>query len=54
MIFEQAQEESAISDGHNTIRNQTPCDDCVYQWLCPSPSDYEIAISRPNLCHVKQ
>jgi pseudo-rSAM protein len=36
------------------IRNQTPCDDCVYQWLCPSPSDYEIAISRPNLCHVKQ
>lgn len=35
------------------IRNQLPCRECVYQWLCPSPSDYEIAIGRPNLCHVK-
>ena len=35
------------------IRNQAPCIDCIYQWLCPSPSNYEIAIGRPNLCHVK-
>jgi len=35
------------------IRNQAPCNNCIYQWLCPSPSDYEIAIGRPNLCHVK-
>jgi pseudo-rSAM protein len=35
------------------IRNQEPCTNCVYQWLCPSPSNYEIAIGRPNLCHVK-
>ena len=35
------------------VRNQSPCNDCVYQWLCPSPSNYEIAIGRPNLCHVK-
>jgi len=35
------------------IRNQVPCTDCVYQWLCPSPSNYEIAIGRYNLCHVK-
>jgi pseudo-rSAM protein len=34
------------------IRNQAPCNDCVYQWLCPSPSDYEIAIGRQNLCHI--
>lgn len=33
-------------------RNLTPCNTCVYQWLCPSPSDYEIAIGRPNLCKV--
>jgi len=25
----------------------------VYQWLCPPPSNYEIAIERPNLCHIK-
>ncbi|MDR1583954.1 MAG: TIGR04150 pseudo-rSAM protein [Prevotellaceae bacterium] len=36
------------------IRNQAPCNNCIYQWFCPPPSDYEIAIGRPNLCHVKQ
>lgn len=35
------------------IRDMKPCCDCVYQWLCPSPSDYELVIGRPNLCHVK-
>ncbi|MFA8435688.1 MAG: TIGR04150 pseudo-rSAM protein [Marinifilaceae bacterium] len=35
------------------IRNMEPCNNCVYQWLCPSPSDYEIAINKPNLCHIK-
>lgn len=44
-----------IEDGKSwfRIRNQAPCNVCVYQWLCPSPSNYEIAIGRPNLCHVK-
>lgn len=35
------------------IRNQAPCNECVYQWMCPSPSNYEISIGKPNLCHVK-
>lgn len=35
------------------IRDMKPCCDCVYQWLCPSPSDYELAIGKPNLCHIK-
>jgi pseudo-rSAM protein len=35
------------------VRNQVPCNTCIYQWICPSPSDYEIAIGYPNLCHVK-
>lgn len=35
------------------LREQTPCSNCIYQWLCPSPSNYEIVIERPNLCHVK-
>jgi pseudo-rSAM protein len=34
------------------IRNQAPCSTCIYQWLCPPPSDYEIVIGRPNLCHI--
>ena len=36
------------------IRDQEPCNECVFQWLCPPPSNYEIEIGRPNLCHVKR
>jgi len=36
------------------IRNHAPCDNCTYQWICPSPSNYEIAIGKHNLCHIKQ
>ena len=32
-------------------RNEAPCSDCLYQYLCPSPTNYEQAIGRPNLCH---
>lgn len=35
------------------IRNQEPCTRCLYQWICPPPSNYEIVIGCPNLCHVK-
>lgn len=35
------------------IRNHSPCDKCVYQWFCPSPSNYEIILGRSNLCHIK-
>lgn len=33
-------------------RAEKPCLDCLYQWLCQSPSNYEIVIGRSNLCHV--
>lgn len=35
------------------VRNQKPCEDCIYQWLCPSPSSYELVMNKPNLCRVK-
>ncbi|MDR0604800.1 MAG: TIGR04150 pseudo-rSAM protein [Bacteroidales bacterium] len=34
------------------IRNEKPCSDCNYQYLCPPVSNYETAIGRPNLCTV--
>ncbi|MEG0518768.1 MAG: TIGR04150 pseudo-rSAM protein [Bacteroidales bacterium] len=34
------------------IRNKKPCTKCLYQWLCPSPSNYELLIGRPNLCEI--
>ena len=35
------------------IRNQEPCTHCLYQWICPPPSNYETIIGEANLCHVK-
>ena len=35
------------------IRSSQPCCDCVYKWLCPSPSDYELEMKKENLCHIK-
>lgn len=35
------------------IRSTEPCGSCLYQWLCPSPCNYELAIDKPNLCHIK-
>lgn len=45
---------SELLNGESWFRRRTqkPCNDCVYKWLCPSPSNYEIAIGKPNLCHV--
>ena len=52
-IYEIVYKEMEEGQSWFRIRNQVPCSNCVYQWLCPSPADYEIAIGRPNLCHVK-
>lgn len=34
------------------IRDKEPCTDCIYQWLCPSPSNYELLTGKPDLCHI--
>lgn len=51
-IYDIVQKEIDEGKSWFRIRNQAPCNDCVYQWLCPSPSSYEIYIGRSNLCHV--
>ncbi len=53
-LYEIVQNEMERGRSWLRIRNQAPCNTCIYQWLCPSPSNYEIAIGRPNLCHVEQ
>lgn len=35
------------------LRTDEPCSECIYQWLCPTPSNYEIILNRPNLCLIK-
>ena len=53
-IYKIVEKEMEAGKSWFRIRNQAPCNDCIYQWICPSPSNYEITIGRPNLCQVKQ
>ena len=34
------------------IRDKEPCSSCVFQYLCPSPSNYEIAMGIINPCQI--
>ena len=34
------------------IRDSQPCSDCIYQFICPPPSNYEKAIGKPDLCQI--
>lgn len=34
------------------IRDTGACSDCLYQWMCPSPSNYETVLEKENLCTI--
>jgi pseudo-rSAM protein len=34
------------------VRSEAPCSECLYQYICPPPSDYEYALKKTNLCTV--
>ena len=48
LVFKEMVENTAW----RTIRDSQPCNDCIYQFICQAPSNYETAIGKPNLCHV--
>ena len=31
-------------------RNQKPCTECIYQYICPSPSNYDLILNKIDLC----
>ncbi|MBN1820490.1 MAG: TIGR04150 pseudo-rSAM protein [Prolixibacteraceae bacterium] len=44
-----------ITDGNSwreTRSKLEPCKDCLYELICPSPSFYENALNRNNICHI--
>lgn len=45
--------EMRLNTAWRKCREDKPCADCVYQWFCPSPSNYELVMGKPNLCHIK-
>jgi pseudo-rSAM protein len=34
------------------IRDYEPCNNCVFQWLCPAPGNYEQILDKPNMCNI--
>lgn len=51
-LYDVVYREMTEGDSWFRIRNQKPCCDCCYQWLCPSPSRYESVLKKPNLCNI--
>lgn len=45
-------EELIRNTAWRNIRQNSPCSECLYQYLCPPPSNYEQSIGKPNLCHI--
>lgn len=46
-------QEMVTNSSWRRIRDAAPCSGCLYQYLCPSPSNYETVINKMNLCHIK-
>ena len=51
-LYDVVYREMTEGDSWFHIRDQKPCCDCCYQWLCPSPSRYESVLNKLNLCNV--
>ena len=35
-------------------RKHFPCSECIFQWLCPPPSNYELVFEQHNLCDIRK
>lgn len=51
-VIDAISEEMTQNTAWRKIRSSEPCKSCIYQHLCPPMSNYERALSTPNLCHV--
>ncbi|MCD7968758.1 MAG: TIGR04150 pseudo-rSAM protein [Alistipes sp.] len=34
------------------LRDRMPCRDCIYRWMCPPISNYELVLQKPDLCNL--
>jgi pseudo-rSAM protein len=46
------EKEMIVNTAWRKIRDVAPCDSCLYQYLCPSPSNYEWVMEQTNLCNI--
>lgn len=51
-IIDVISDEMKLNTAWRKVRSSEPCKNCIYQFLCPPPSNYERALKRENLCNV--
>ena len=51
-IIDVISDEMKVNTAWRKVRSSEPCKNCIYQFLCPPPSNYERALKRENLCNV--
>lgn len=52
-VLELIYRELLINTAWRKIRDGEICSNCNYNYLCPSPSNYELIIGKENLCNTK-
>jgi len=53
-LFQIIYKELSKGKSWRRIRNSMPCNDCLYQYLCPSPSNLELAIDKNTICNLNK
>jgi pseudo-rSAM protein len=53
-LLELLHKEAVFNHSWFKIRDYIPCNNCRYQWLCPSPSVYEIMLNKKNFCFINK
>lgn len=51
-IIDVISDEMKFNTAWRKVRSSEPCKNCIYQFLCPPPSNYERALKRENLCDI--
>lgn len=51
-LLEAIHKELTSNTAWRVTRSSAPCNDCLYQYLCPPPINYEKFIGKANLCKV--
>lgn len=53
-LVKMVEKELSSTNFWRRTRTDSPCSDCLFQFLCSSPSNYEFVMRKKNLCHVEK
>lgn len=50
-LYELILKELLENHSWRVVRHSRHCDNCIYQWLCPSPTNYEVLLGHNRVCN---